>query len=117
MICVIFAGTIDVISIMYSNFVEVPLGMLHVETIVTLLGAFLAVLISIEIYTNIIIYLKEDSINVKLVLSTALIAIARKVIVLDYKTTSYEQIFATSAVIIATAAAYWLVNHNKITPK
>lgn len=118
MVVVIIAGTLDVGYIVYNNLIfEQPYGLLHVENIVGILGAFLAVLISIEIYTNIIIYLKEDTINLKLVLATALIAISRKVIVLDYKTTSPEYIYATGVVILATAAAYWIVNPHKKTLK
>lgn len=114
MVVVILAATLDVGYIVYHNLIlEQPYGLLHVENIVNILGAFLAVLISIEIYTNIIIYLKEDSINIKLVLATALIAISRKVIVLDYKTTEPQYIYATAAVILATAAAYWIVNFKK----
>ncbi len=44
-------------------------------------------LIAIEIFLNIVLYLRDDVLHVKLVLATALMAIARKVIVLDYKTT------------------------------
>jgi uncharacterized membrane protein (DUF373 family) len=116
MVAVIFAGTFDVLHTVYNDILmNPPYGFIHVENIVHILGAFLAVLIAIEIYTNIIIYLKEDSINLKLVLSTALIAIARKVIVLDYKTTSPEYIYATAAVILAAAGAYWIVTHKKVS--
>lgn len=38
-------------------------------------GAFMAVLIAIEIFINIIIYLREDVIHVKIVMATALMAI------------------------------------------
>lgn len=114
MVVVIFAGTFDVLYTVYNNvLLQQPYGFLHVENIVNILGAFLAVLIAVEIYTNIVIYLKEDSINLKLVLSTALIAIARKVIVLDYKTTAPEYIYATGFVIVATAAAYWIATYKK----
>ena len=41
------------------------------------LGAFMAVLIAIEILINSTIYLRDDVIHVKIVMSTALMAIAR----------------------------------------
>ena len=43
-------------------------------------GAFMAVLIAIEILINITIYLRDDVIHVKIVMATALMAIARKVL-------------------------------------
>lgn len=115
MVVVIFIGTIDVLYTVYDNIlIQQPFGFFHVESIIHILGAFLAVLIAIEIYTNVTIYLTKDSINLKLVLSTALIAIARKVIVLDYKTTSPEYIYATAAIILAAAATYWVVTYKKV---
>ena len=43
----------------------------------------MAVLIAIEIFVNITIYLREDVIHVKIAMARALMAIARKVIILD----------------------------------
>jgi uncharacterized membrane protein (DUF373 family) len=47
--------------------------------------------------------------HVKLVLATALMAIARKVIVMDYKTLDPTYIWATAALIFALSIGYWLV--------
>ena len=69
----------------------------------------MAVLIAIEIFVNIVSYLRDDVIHVRIVLATALMAIARKVIILDYSTTGPQYIYATAAVVAAMALAYWLV--------
>ena len=47
--------------------------------------------------------------HVKLVMATALMAIARKVIVLDYETLEPQYIWATAAIILALGVGYWLV--------
>ncbi len=86
-----------------------PVGLLDIDDIVTLFGAFMATLIAIEIFLNIVLYLRDDVLHVKLVLATALMAIARKVIVLDYKTLAPEYIWATAAIILALSIGYWLV--------
>jgi len=113
MILVILSSLIDVGFIMYDKIITTrPVGVLHIESILTVLGAFIAVLIAIEIFNNIIVYLKSDSVHVKLVLATALIAISRKVIILDYNNIAPINIFATAALVLATAIAYWIV-----TPK
>jgi uncharacterized membrane protein (DUF373 family) len=78
-------------------------------------GAFMVVLIAIEIFQNIILYLRDDVIHVKIVLATALMAIARKVIILDYDELEPMYIFATGAVLVATGIAYWFV--HKLPPK
>lgn len=86
-----------------------PVGLLNVNDILALFGTFMATLIAIEIFLNIVLYLRDDVLHVKLVLATALMAIARKVIVLDYKVLEPEYIWATAAVIFALSIGYWLV--------
>lgn len=45
----------------------------------------------------------------KLVVATALMAIARKVIVFDFNKISSEHVMATGAVILALGITYWLI--------
>ena len=83
--------------------------LLNISDILQTFGAFLAVLIAIEIFINITVYLREDVIHVRLVIATALMAVARKVIVFDFKEISYEYVLATAAVILALGLTYRLV--------
>lgn len=75
----------------------------------SIVGSVLIFLIAIEVYLNIVFFLKKDSINVPLVLATALTAIARKVIILDYTTTSDLHIVSTAALVLAVGIVYWLI--------
>jgi uncharacterized membrane protein (DUF373 family) len=84
-----------------------------VEHLITILGSFLAVLIAIEVFLNIIFYLKRDAIHVPLVLSTALTAVARKVIILDYNAVSPQYVYGIAAVIFALGLTYWLVTKKE----
>ncbi len=81
----------------------------HIESLFIVFGGFLAVLIAIEIFLNIVFYLKKDAIHVPLVLATALTAVARKVIVLDYTSVNPQYIYGMAAVIFAVGITYWLV--------
>ena len=67
----------------------------------------MAVLIAIEIFINITSYLRENVIHIKIVLATAFMAVAHKVIVLEYKEVSSDYAFATAALMLALAVAYW----------
>ena len=109
MTLVIFWGVADVVLVFYQRLMVPPFMLLTITDMLALFGAFLAVLIAIEILINIIIYLRDDVIHVRIVMATALMAIARKVIVLDIETTAYEYIFALAAVVIAMSIGYWLV--------
>ncbi|WP_305045450.1 phosphate-starvation-inducible PsiE family protein [Geoalkalibacter sp.] len=109
MTAVILWGVVDVCWVLYEKLAQPPFMMLTISDILATFGAFMAVLIAIEIFVNIIIYLRDDVIHVKIVLATALMAIARKVIILDYAVIEPEYIWATAGVTLAMAIAYWLV--------
>ena len=63
-------------------------------------GAFFAVLIVIDIFLNITLYLRDDVVHVKLVVATALMAIARKLIVFDFMKIDGIEILCTGAVVL-----------------
>lgn len=106
---VIVFGVADVCYVLYQRLLNDPRGLLEITDILATFGAFMAVLIAIEIFVNIVSYLRDDVIHVRIVLATAMMAIARKVIILDYTTTGPQYIYATAAVVAAMALAYWLV--------
>ena len=112
MVVIILWGIFDVIWILVKKLSEPPFFVLKVSDILLLFGAILVVLIAIEIFFNITLYLREDVIHVRLVVATALMAIARKVIVLDYKELGPHYIYATGAVVLALGITYWLLREK-----
>jgi len=112
MVLVILWGIVDVVWILYQKLTQPPFLLLNIGDILQTFGAFLAVLIAIEIFINITVYLREDVIHVRLVVATALMAVARKVIVFDFKEISYEFVWATAAVVLALGLTYWLIAKN-----
>lgn len=109
MILVIIFGVIDVGWTVYQRLMAEPRFILTMGDILLTFGAFMVVLIAIEIFQNIILYLRDDVIHVKIVLATALMAIARKVIILDYDELEPMYIFATGVVLVATGLTYFFV--------
>lgn len=108
MMLVIWWGVADVVYVLYERMMQHPYMLLNISDILATFGAFMAVLIAIEIFVNIVSYLREDVIHIKIVLATAFMAVARKVIVLDYKETAAEYVYATAALVFALSIAYWL---------
>jgi uncharacterized membrane protein (DUF373 family) len=106
---VIVSGVADVIFVLYQRLTTPPLFLLTISDILATFGAFLAVMIAIEIFENLTLYLREDVIHVEIVMATALMAIARKVIVLDFKALTPDYVYATAAVVLAMSIGYWLV--------
>ncbi len=109
MVVVIVWGILDVVYVFYARASTPPFFLLEIEDILATFGAFLAVLIAIEIYTNITLYLTHHVIHVRLVVATALMAVARKAIVLDYKDIQPEYALATAALGLAFGVVYWLL--------
>jgi len=85
MVFVITWGIGDVVFVLYQRLMEPPIYLLSISDILATFGAFLAVLIAIEIFTNITLYIRNDVLPVELVVATALMAICRKVIIFDFK--------------------------------
>lgn len=110
MVLIIFWGVFDVIWVTFQRLRQPPYFVLKISDILATFGAFLAVLIAIEIFENIILYLKHDVIHVQLVVATALMAISRKVIVFDFKELKPEYIWASATVILSLGVTYWLIS-------
>lgn len=110
MVLVIFLGVLDVVIHLYNELIQPPLLHLTVNEIFELFGTFMVVLIAVEIFINIRLYLGSNTLPVQLVIATALMAIARKVIILDLEDTSAEYVFAIGAVTLALGVTYWLVS-------
>lgn len=109
MAVVILLGVADVVYVLYSLLMSPPFLLLDVGDIFKIFGAFMVVLIAIEIFINIRLYLGSNTLPIKLVLATALMAIARKVIVLDLDNTQPIYVFAIATVVLALGVTYWLV--------
>jgi len=109
MVIVIIFGVIDVAWTIYQRINSERKFIMTMGDILMTFGAFMVVLIAIEIFQNIILYLRDDVIHVKIVLATALMAIARKVIILDYDELKPMYIFATGVVLVATGLTYYFV--------
>lgn len=109
MVFVILWGIVDVVYVLYQQLIQPPFLLLEVSDIFRLFGAFMVVLIAIEIFINIRLYLGTNVLPIQLVIATALMAIARKVIVLDIEEVAAEYVFAIAAVVLALGVTHWLV--------
>ncbi len=70
-------------------------------------SGFLMILIGLELMKTIVMYLDEHVIHVEVVLSVAMIAIARHAIDVDYKTVPALSMIGTGVIILALAAGYY----------
>ncbi|MBW4540590.1 MAG: phosphate-starvation-inducible PsiE family protein [Myxacorys chilensis ATA2-1-KO14] len=115
MLVVIFASVSELLIFMVKElFYSPPIGQFG-KTLFSIFGLFLNVLIALEILENITAYLKHHVVQAELVIVTSLIAVARKIIILDLEKTAGLDLIALASAILALSVSYWII--RKVAPK
>ena len=115
LIVVIFVSIFDLVIVLLSDlFAREPAGFFEI-TLIEIFGFFLNILIALELLENITVYLRKHVVQLELVLTTALIAVARKIIIFDSSKYEKNDLIALGFAIICLAGGYWLVRytHNR----
>jgi uncharacterized membrane protein (DUF373 family) len=110
---VILLATLELIYIMARDILSPPIILLDANEILSIFGYFLLILIGIELLETFKIYIKEHAINVQVVFLIAMIAIARKVIILDIDMIQNQTLIGIGFIIISLAGAYYLVKKSQ----
>lgn len=111
MVLVLCISLVQLGYTIYLYLTEETFHILDEKAMMNLLGSILIVLIGIELLDTIKIYLKEDVVHVEIVILVAIIALARKIIVMDFDKYSPWALMALSTMVIALAAGYYLIKN------
>jgi uncharacterized membrane protein (DUF373 family) len=107
---VIVLATIDLAVHLVKTAVLVePHFLVGVDQLLDLFGLFLVVVLGLELLETMRAYLRDDVIRVEVVLIVAIIALARKVIILEVKEPTPLALFAVAGLVIALGATYRLL--------
>lgn len=110
---------VGVISLVYELTAEIfSASFLHeIEKMPEVLSLFLWVLIAIELLDSVRTYFREHHFHVETVVSVAVIAVARKVIIMDLHAYEALTVLSLAAVIMAVCGGYYLVrkSHNQLS--
>jgi uncharacterized membrane protein (DUF373 family) len=106
---VVLLATIELGYILIKDILTPPVIFLEIEELLELFGLFLLVLIGIELLETVKAYLSRHVIHSHVVFTVALIAIGRKVIILDIYKIEGSTLIGMAAIIIALAVGYFLV--------
>ncbi len=110
MALVLTLATIDLGWEIVKDITKPPYFIVSVDQLLDLFGLFMLVIIGIELLETIMkTYLTQGIAHYKVVLSVAIIAIARKVIILDMKVTSSMSLLGIAAIIIALTIGYYFM--------
>jgi len=112
MMIVLLLATVELGWIIIKDIVTPPVAILEIKELLEIFGFFLLVLIGVELLETIKAYLNDNVVHVEIVLEVALIAIARKVIILDLEKYSSLTLLGIAALILAVAVAFLFVKHK-----
>ena len=108
MVLIIVLATIVLGSTLVRHAIASPGYLPGDVELLDIFGYVLLILIGIELLETIKAYLSERVFHVEVVLEVAMIAVARKVILLDYTEYSGLTILAIAALMLALAVGYYL---------
>ena len=110
MMLVVALATLDLGWIITKDILTPPILLLDLDELLEIFGFFLLILIGVELLETIKAYLRDNNIiHVEIVLEVAVIAVARKVIVLDLSKYDGLTVLAIAALIIALTTAFFLM--------
>lgn len=116
---VLAASLVELVWYIYNSLINTPAFLLESHELIAVLGAFLLVLIGVELLDTIKAYFSENTIHVEIVVLLAIIAIARKVILLDPTSVSGIdfgfELIGTGIVVLGLAGGYYLIKKAGIT--
>ena len=82
---------------------------LEIDELFRIFGFFFIILIGFELVETVLMYFKENIIHAEVVLLVAVIAVSRKVILLDLEKYDPLAIIGLGIVILALGACYWFI--------
>lgn len=109
MFLVLITATIDLGLYLFRSIYNAEYFLMDFDALIDVFGAFLLVLIGIELLDTIKVYLRRNLVHVEVVVLVAIIALARKIVVLRIDEYSGEMLLGLAAMITALAVAYYLI--------
>lgn len=117
MILVVLLATLELGWIIIKDIITPPIILLEISELLEIFGFFLLVLIGVELLETIKAYLLDKVVHVEIVLEVALIAIARKVIILDLEKYDSLIVLGIAGLILSVAAAFYVVRRKIKNPR
>lgn len=110
MAAVLVLAFVDLAWAIVADIISPPFLLLEIDELLDIFGLFLLVLIGVELLETVArTYLKEEAIHVEPVLLIAIIAVSRKLIVMDLASYAPLTLVGFGAIILALSAGYFLL--------
>lgn len=111
---VLLLATVELGWLIIKDVSTPPVFLLDINELLDIFGLFMLVIIGIELLETIMkTYLSEGVDHVQVVMAVAIIAIARKVIILDVKELPSLTLIGIGVIIFALSAGYYLIKYKR----
>ena len=111
---VLIVATFELGYYVFISIVSSGLNLEAFDNLLNLFGMFLLVLIGIELLETIKIYLRETIVHVEVVVLVAIIAIARKVVVMKVEDFSGMMLLGIGGLVLSLSISYYLIKRAGI---
>jgi uncharacterized membrane protein (DUF373 family) len=109
MMLAVVLSTVELLIILVVELLKPPKYLLGIDNLFEIFGFFMMILIGLELLESIRTYLDDNLLHVEVVFLVAMIAIARKVIILEVKDLDPLVLVGIASVIVALALGYYFV--------
>ena len=113
MAIVVLLATVELGWILVKDVMTPPLFLLEIGQLLELFGQFLLVLIGVELLHTVKTHIESREIHLEAMIAVALIAVARKIIVLEPKGLPEGTLLGVAALVLALTVGYYLVRRDR----
>jgi uncharacterized membrane protein (DUF373 family) len=115
LMAILVVTVLDLVFLLMGSVKTFDGAYLNPTELTTVFGAFLLVLIGVELLDTLKVYFRENAIHVEIVILLAIIAVARKVLLLDPTASGQSgveygfELMGIGVIVVGLAAAYYLI--------
>ena len=113
MACVVLLATVELAWILVKDVLTPPVFLLEIHELLELFSLFLLVLIGIELLHSVKTFILRREIHLESVLTVAMIAVARKIIVLEPKEWPEGTLLGLAALVLALSISYYVMQRSR----
>ena len=113
MALVVCLYTVELGWFIIKDVITPPIFLLEIDELLDIFGMFLLVLIGVELLETVKMYLTQKTVHVEVVFMVAMIAIARKVIILDIKELPSLTLIGIGVIVVSLSAGYYLLTRKR----
>ena len=113
MALVVCLSTVELGWYIIKDIITPPMFLLEIDELLDIFGMFLLVFIGVELLETVKMYLTQKTVHVEVVFTVAMIAIARKVIILDIKELPSLTLIGIGVIVVSLSAGYYLLTRKR----